>query len=212
MKAPSRYPDLTTTRGNANTGKPTSEGTWAAIAAKRTEQNNRLVKYHPSDAVKKTVVQDSNGLEPADLRVVWIQPWVATAPLTEVTKHLTNYGALLSVAFSEADRAVCVIFQHAYQAQALLEDNEESVKMTGRGLCGPHSHMLLGQAYPKNDDLRRMEPPVNERRRLTFARQALFTVTNGLSEDQFKKDIYAIVGERNVELVWLFNSGNGKIF
>ena len=55
-----------------------------------------------------------------------------------------------------------------------------------------------------------MESPVNERRRLTFARQALFTTANGMSEDRFKKDVCDMVGEQNVELVWLFNSGNGE--
>jgi hypothetical protein len=52
-----------------------------------------------------------------------------------------------------------------------------------------------------------MAPPMNERRRLTFARSQLFA--HGMTEDHFKSDIYRLVGEGNVELVWLFNTGNG---
>jgi hypothetical protein len=69
--------------------------------------------------------------------------------------------------------------------------------------------VLEGQPYPNDDAIQRMENPWNERRRLTFARQKLFA--EGTTEEQFKKDIFAIVGEDNVELVWLFNSGNGKL-
>jgi hypothetical protein len=52
-----------------------------------------------------------------------------------------------------------------------------------------------------------MSPPTNERRRLTFARSQLFT--HGMTEAQFKNDIYRLVGQAHVELVWLFNTGNG---
>ena len=185
-------------------------GTWATVAATATGQNNALVKFHPSDSLRRTISENSDPVNAFDLRVVWAQPWQANRPLPEATKPLANYGALLSVAYSASAQAVCIIFQHAYQAQLFLDDNADCVKNKGFGIYGPTCELLQGHVFPKNDDLRRMEPPMNERRRLTFVRQALFTPVNGLSEELFKKDIFRLVGEANVELVWLFNSGNGE--
>lgn len=195
----------------AGQGTTFAGGSWAKVAATATAENNRLVKFRPCDAVKRSVISDepvpSNG--DSELRVVWVQPWEPTLPLTTVTERLNQCGALVSMAYSEADHAICIIFQHTYQAQALLEDDAEYTRGYGYGLFGPHCRVLPGQAYPANDDIRRMGPPINERRRLTFARQALFT--NGMTEERFKKDIYDLVGEHNVELVWLFNTGNGTL-
>jgi hypothetical protein len=33
-----------------------------------------------------------------------------------------------------------------------------------------------------------------------------------MNEQRFKKDLVELVGEQNVELVWLFNTGNGRSF
>ena len=160
--------------------------------------------------MRRKVTGNKDPASAFDLRVIWVQPWPANRPLPDATKPLSNYGALLSVAYSASDRAVCIIFQHAYQAQLLFDDNTACVRNKGFGIYGPNLDLMQGHPFPKNDDLRRMDPPLNDRRRLTFVRQALFTAGNGLSEDVFKKDIFGIVGEANVELVWLFNSGNGK--
>jgi hypothetical protein len=82
------------------------------------------------------------------------------------------------------------------------------VNLHGLALGNMDVEVLEGRPYPNDDAIQRMKHPWNERRRLTFARQKLFA--GGTTEEQFKKDIFAIVGEHNVELVWLFNSGNGK--
>ena len=146
-----------------------------------------------------------------DKRVVWLQPWDSSRPLSEATKQLTGYGAILSVAVSEPDRALCIIFQHAYGARTILAEQTARLNHNAQGMFGPHVDVQAGTAYPTTDDLRRMEAPFNERRRLTFARQQLFKPPTGVSEQQFRRDIYAIVGAHNVELVWLFNTGNGKL-
>jgi hypothetical protein len=204
--SPLRSTEITVTQAAVGKDKTFAGESWAAVAASAAGEDSRLVKFRPSDALKKNITEKVPTVNEGDLRVVWVQPWDAKNSLRTVTERL-NHGALLSMAYSEHDRAVCIIFQHTHQAQALLEDNADCLRRFGHGLFGAQCQILPGQAFAPNDDLRRMAPPLNERRRLTFARQALFT--NGMSEEQFKKDIYSIVGENNVELVWLFNTGNG---
>ena len=187
-----------------------TEGSWASVAATATSASNTLVKFHPSDAITRAVVEPAPIVTAVDLRVVWLLSWPKHRPLSEATRQLNDYGALLSVAHVPDSQAVCIIFQHAFNARAFLEENERQRANTGAGLFGPSCEVLQGDPYPSNDDLRAMDPPSNERRRLTFARSALFTAGNGLSEATFKHDIIELVGDHNVELVWLFNSGNGE--
>ena len=175
-----------------------------------TPSTNILVKYRPDDALKRQVPEDARLLASAkDARVVWIRPWnLKRQPLTCITDQISQ-GPLLSVAYSQNDGAACIIFQHAQHARAFLERNTESVRASGRCLYGPAIEVFEGQKYPYDNSLRAMEPPSNERRRLTFARQRLFA--DGLTEEKFKEEIFTMVGEHNVMRVWLFNSGNGEI-
>lgn len=181
---------------------------WATIAATPTPEGNKIVKYRPSDSLQRTVIQTApapfeNG---EDMRVVWVLHWDKYKPLNKVTEQI-HHGPLLSMVYDLSNDAVCIIFQHGHHAADFLEDNEDSVARTGYSLFGPQHKVIAGDPYPKDHQLELMEPPTNERRRLTFARSQLFT--GNLSEIQFKKDIAARVGEHNIELVWLFNSGNG---
>lgn len=184
-------------------------GSWAAVAATDIPGGNRLVKFRPSDALKQTITKEDNTpVDPSTMRVVWLRPWdFQRKPLSVLTESI-DQGPLLSMAYSEGENAVCIIFMRAYHARSFLEANANCVKRTGQSLFGPEVEVLEGQPYPMDEALQRMEHPLSERRRLTFARQRLFT--DGMSEEQFKKDIFEIVGEQNVELVWLFNTGNGK--
>jgi hypothetical protein len=183
--------------------------TWASVAATATHHGNRIVKFRPVDGITRTITEDSmTTVRPQDARVVWIKPWnPEKKKLSDITEKI-DQGPLFSIAHSQADEAVCVIFQHAHHARAFLEANARHTRMLGQGLFGPDCEVLEGQAYPAGEDIRRMDIK-NERRRLTFARCRLFT--NGMTEARFKTDIFGMVGEGNVELVWLFNSGNGTI-
>lgn len=185
--------------------------TWASIAAKSVNGRNSLIKFHPSDGVKKAISQEqvnNNNENNQDMRVVWIQGWPQHRPLAEITENLSQ-GPILSMVYSEEYGAVCVIFHNSRSVRELLEDEEYHRERKGKSIFGPGHTIVPGLPYPESEDIRRMNNPSNERRRLTFARSQLFA--HGMTEQQFKQDIFNIVGETNVELVWLFNTGNGKL-
>lgn len=212
---------VTPPSSNGNqTSSPSSSGTtpssaqispssWAAIAAVRPAVGNRLIKFTPEDAVKTKYVEEKSvsDTHDTDSRVVWIQGWKEERPLGEVTSNI-GQGPVYSMAYSAKDDSVCVIFQYASSAIALTEEDAAQVKKSGCSRFGPDCQVLLGQSFPINKDIQRMLIPHNERRRLTFARSQLFT--NGLTEAKFRADIFGIVGTGNVEIIWLFNTGNGK--
>jgi hypothetical protein len=188
--------------------KKIKAGSWAAVAATPTGDGNRVVKFRPSDALKRQVVGDTTPTDPSLMRVVWVKNWdISKRPLSSLTEYI-DQGPLLSMAYSERDNAVCIIFMQAHHARSFLQASTSCVGKHGQSIFGGEVEVLEGQPYPSDDAIQRMENPWNERRRLTFARQKLFA--EGTTEEQFKKDIFAIVGEDNVELVWLFNSGNGE--
>ena len=112
------------------------------------------------------------------------------------------------MAFVPDVQAVCIIFQHANCAKNFLSKCAQHFEHTGVSIFGADHEVSPGQLYALNDDLRKMDAPVNARRRLTFARSQLFQ--NGMTEARFRADIEAIVGAPNIELLWLFNTGNGK--
>ena len=189
-------------------------GSWAAVAASATDVNNRIVKFRPSDGrtchvtdKPGTVVASESPGPDNNRRVIWIRPWnQQRRPLSDITEKIVH-GPIFSIKYSAADEGVCVIFQHATSARLFLEANTQSKELRGEGLFGSLCEVIEGDAYPVDQDLLRMETKM-ERRRLTFARKGLFT--NGVTEAKFKKEIFKIVGESNVERVWLFNGGNGK--
>lgn len=182
--------------------------TWAAVAATDIPGNNRLVKFRPSDGLKRHITGEELKTKhnDEDYRCVWIYGWTKDKPLSVVTERI-SFGAIFSMVYVHQHEAVCVIFQHASAAMALVDEDSRSRRDYGVGLFGPNNMIKFGEAYPENADLQRMTHSSNERRRLTFARQQLFT--NGMSEARFKKDLVELVGQQNVELVWLFNTGNG---
>lgn len=183
--------------------------TWAAVAATDIPSNNRLVKFRPSDGLKRHITEEELSKprpRDEDFRCVWVYGWAKERPLSAITDRIST-GAVFSMVYVEEYGAVCVIFQYAGAAMLFMEEEGQHIREYGVGLFGKNQEIKFGDAYPENEDLLRMQPPMNERRRLTFARQQLFT--NGTTEDRFRKDLIDLVGGHNLELVWLFNTGNG---
>lgn len=188
-------------------------GTWAAVAATPTNEENNIVVHQPIPAVRQEKIQqtDEEGVyvSPSEARVVWVKPQSNGTRLdTKMVSEVITQGPLYSIAYSPNDHAVCVIFQYPDHARQFLDASQYKTDIRGYGLLGPGYEILPGQGYSNEAELKRMEFPRNERRRLTFVRSALFC--DGLTEEKFKKDIYNMVGEEHVDLVWLFNIGNGK--
>jgi hypothetical protein len=197
--------------GPSTASRALGGGTWASVAASPVDGKNSIIKFRPQDGLVRRVTEETVPTGPKDtdtnLRVVWIQGWDPRRPLSEVTDHV-NQGPLLSMVYSEQYNSICLIFQYSESAAQLLEDDRYHQETRGTPIMGPDCALVEGMPYPVDDDIRRMAHPINERRRLTFARSQLFT--HGMNEAQFKRDIFNLVGEANVELVWLFNTGNGK--
>ncbi|KAJ0420024.1 hypothetical protein BJY00DRAFT_285130 [Aspergillus carlsbadensis] len=99
-----------------------------------------------------------------------------------------------------------VIFQHASHALSLFKSNQEMEALLGYGRFGPGYSVELAEIVDWNDDLHRMNQPIRERRRLSFARKRLFA--DNMSPEKWKHDIRAIAGAGNIDLLWVFNSGN----
>ena len=177
---------------------------WAAVAATDITGKNHLVKFGPSDGLKRHITEEEvikPGPLDEDCRCLWIHGWIKDKPLSAVTERIST-GAIFSMAYVEQYEAVCIIFQYATGAMLFMEEENQSLRLYGAGLFGKGLEVKYGVAYPENADLLRMQPHVNERRRLTFARQQLFT--NGMNEERFRNDLTNLVGRYNLELVWLF--------
>ncbi|CAK39571.1 hypothetical protein AAWM_00539 [Aspergillus awamori] len=99
-----------------------------------------------------------------------------------------------------------VTFQHAAQALAFLTSNQDMERMLGYGRLGEGYRVELAEIIDWNEDHRRMNQPIRERRRLSFARKRLFA--EGMSPDKWKQDIRALAGPGNIDFLWVFNSGN----
>ncbi|KAJ4520097.1 hypothetical protein HRR83_002060 [Exophiala dermatitidis] len=206
LPAPARQP-IIRSRATSLSDAKSNASTWAAVAATDIPGNNRLIKFRPSDALKRRITNEEPPVQPkdGDYRCVWIYGWTKDKPMSRVSERITT-GAIFSMAFVEEYGAVCVIFQFAHAAVLFFEENARIVRDSGASLFGPGVSVKYGEPYPETADIRRMAAPANERRRLTFARSQLFT--NGMNEERFKNDLIEMVGRQNVELVWLFNTGN----
>ena len=188
-------------------------GTWAAVAATPTNKQNNIVVHQPTPAIRRETIQqiDEEGVyvSPSEARVIWVKPQSNGGSIdTKMVSAVITQGPLYSIAYSPTDHAVCVIFQYPDHAREFLAASQYKTSTKGYGLLGPGYDILPGQGYSNEAELKRMEFPRNERRRLTFVRSALFC--DGLTEGKFKNEIYNMVGEEHVDLVWLFNIGNGK--
>ncbi|KKK24166.1 hypothetical protein P175DRAFT_0554329 [Aspergillus ochraceoroseus IBT 24754] len=106
----------------------------------------------------------------------------------------------------ETNERTRVIFQHASHALAFLKSNQEMEALLGFGRFGCGYHVELAEIVDWNEDHRRMNQPIRERRRLSFARKRLFA--DNMSPEKWKHDIRALAGPGNIDFLWVFNSGN----
>lgn len=102
-----------------------------------------------------------------------------------------------------------VTFQHAVHGLMFLNSHKEMESLLGFGRLGPGVSVELLEVVEWNEDHRRMNQPVRERRRLSFARKRLFA--ENMSPEKWKQDIRTLAGPGNIDFLWVFNSGNGKL-
>lgn len=143
-------------------------------------------------------------------RVVFITGCSKTTRLRDITKHIAE-GPLMSILIekdpSYPPLSACLIFMDATHAIEFVQNNAAATNINGHSLYGSGTQVVSGGPWPEDDEIRAMISR-RERRRLTFSAGGLF---QRVSRDMFKGDIYAIAGEANVELIWLFNTGNATV-
>lgn len=153
-----------------------------------------------------TVQDGEEALIEAKAGVIRIHGKVAKDFIQFITTRI-HEGPLQDIHF-EGRGCVKVTFLHISQALAFLKSNQDMERMLGFGRFGGGYHVELVEVIDWNDDHRRMNQPIRERRRLSFARKRLFA--DNMSPEKWKQDIRALAGLGNIDFLWVFNSGNGK--
>lgn len=179
----------------------------------------------PASLSKQSLVNDEN----SDTRLAGISDVALPAPMFpeipeakagvlriygKTSKDIIQYittriheGPLQDIRL-ETNGRTRVTFQHASQALAFLKSNQEMEQMLGFGRFGCGYRVELAEIIDWNDDHRRMNQPIRERRRLSFARKRLFA--DNMSPEKWKQDIRTLAGPGNIDFLWVFNSGNGE--
>lgn len=110
----------------------------------------------------------------------------------------------------EANARARVTFQHASHGIMFLNSHKEMEGLLGYGRLGPGVSVELLEVVEWNEDHRRMNQPIRERRRLSFARKRLFA--ENMSPEKWKQDVRTLAGPGNIDFLWVFNSGNGEFY
>ncbi|QRD84691.1 hypothetical protein F9C07_2070811 [Aspergillus flavus] len=207
-------------------------GSWAQVASSTSSlpvqpqgvgQFMTPLPLGPASLSKQTSNNDENG----DTRMSGISDVTLSAPMfpeipeakagvlriygktsKEIIQYLTtriHEGPLQDIRL-ETNGRTRVTFQHASQALAFLKSNQEMEQMLGYGRFGCGYRVELAEIIDWNDDHRRMNQPIRERRRLSFARKRLFA--DNMSPEKWKQDICTLAGPGNIDFLWVFNSGN----
>ncbi|KAA8647305.1 hypothetical protein EYZ11_009800 [Aspergillus tanneri] len=155
----------------------------------------------PVVALSSTIVSE---IPEAKAGVIRIYGRISKDVIQFITTRI-HEGPLQDVRL-ETNGRTRVTFQHASQALAFLKSNQEMEQMLGFGRFGCGYHVELAEIIDWNEDLRRMNQPIRERRRLSFARKRLFA--ENMSPEKWKQDIRTLAGPGNIDFLWVFNSGN----
>ncbi|RAL07524.1 uncharacterized protein BO97DRAFT_249903 [Aspergillus homomorphus CBS 101889] len=208
-----------------------SSGSWARVVGTVPEgpaHAQELVQYLlPASLTSSTLSQSQNSEEEAgcpELTAVGLMLTSSIVPnqteakagviriygkaSREHTQYITtriHEGALQEIRV-EADDRTRVTFQLATSALEFLRSNRQMESVMGYGRFGAGYRVELAEIVDWNEDLRRMNQPIRERRRLSFARKRLFA--EGMTPDKWKHDIRQLAGPGATDFLWVFNSGN----
>ena len=203
---------------------PPKMTTWAKVAAipeiKGKGKAARTLDLHASFSSSNTPLsvqshKNPSANEPASKqqRVVFIKGCKEGTSLYDITKRI-SHGPLMSITIERGSIQlgveVSIIFFDAEDAAAFLVDDRNSVLQKGHGLYGCGVTVTQGPPWPEDEEIRAMGAPGRrrERRRLTLNGGGLFYRISGTS---FHADIAAIAGNDNIELIWLYNTGNATV-
>jgi hypothetical protein len=206
----------------ANRGQTQEVATWAKVAAgpstassdgrRQAVARTTAGLDHSGERKEAAPCNDPDQPEPAykQQRVVYVRGLKRNSGLRHVTRKI-SLGPLVSLWIHDDGpdtRTACVVFQLAEHARQFLSDNAAETERAGHGVYGPGSYVQPGGPWLEDDDIRSMSLVQRERRRLTFSGPQIFA---HVSREKFRQDIVGVAGEANVELIWLFNTGNATV-
>ncbi|KAI9805466.1 MAG: hypothetical protein M1825_000717 [Sarcosagium campestre] len=210
----------------ASLGQDTSAAqlrSWASIAApegSRSAAEHRVVsmqrtgpELHIGRPINGAMVLVPWGLaesQSMQRRVVWIFSCPPETTIHSITARI-HTGPLMSIALaregSSRSPACCIIFHKAEHAQELVASYQLSA-LKQEYVFFKDEHLELGEPYPADREIQLMDPPTFARRRLSIVRKVMFTRA---FETRFVRDIKRLAGEDNVELIYIYNSGNATV-
>lgn len=109
----------------------------------------------------------------------------------------------------ESNQKTKIVFLYASNAREFIKLNEQKLATTGVCRFGAGYTVELADSTVWSDNHFMMIHPFKERRRLTFARQKLFS--QNLTAAKWRRDIAEVVGTHSIDFLWVFNSGNGEL-
>ncbi|KAL1963678.1 hypothetical protein VTN77DRAFT_7882 [Rasamsonia byssochlamydoides] len=189
---------------SAETSDPQPEPSIPGLASYRNlstvKQPSVNVISHLLQAPLEAVVEDGKA------GVVYVQGKTAGNFVHFITTRI-HEGPLYEIKIDGPTKAT-ITFQHLLHAQLFIDRNQELVMSTGRSCFGSGYTLSLGEPIEWHANLRRMNHPARERRRLTFAKSKLFS--DQLSPQKWEREVASVAGPGNLEFTWIFNTGNGK--
>ncbi|OJJ51298.1 hypothetical protein ASPZODRAFT_56064 [Penicilliopsis zonata CBS 506.65] len=129
----------------------------------------------------------------------------------DLLKHITrriHEGPLLEIR-QESRESVLVTFLHATHAMAFLHSSDEMEKTCGSSRIGHGYKIEMVETADWKEEHLRMNQPLRERRRLSFARKKMFS--EGMNPTRWEHDIHRLVGSMNIDFLFVFNSGNATV-
>ena len=202
--------------------KKREKPTWAKIAApKAGELEGKQMSIAP-EAVGKRRSDSLNigsggntisyGGEEDQRRLVNVHGLDVKTTLKDISRKISE-GPLISLNLSvNADntKSASIVFlevlhakQFVARSDALRRDNRN-----GPGLYGQPTRVILGPPFRDDEVVYHMYGRDALRRRFTISGKGLFT---NVQPTKFYLDLAAVVGKEHLELVWLFNRGNGTV-
>lgn len=194
---------------------------WARFAAEGSEGNGKKVPADEKPAASGVGEGNTSAPEKSTpkertvemLRMMKVRGLPKTSTLRNVTREITE-GPLMHVGLDDAPndtKDALLIFLRADDTRNFLTKNV-AIRLNSMGATqscyGPGVCVDLLGPFLDEELVLEMSGKGAVRRRLTFSRKGLFTK---VTPSQFHHDVAGIVGTWNIELVWLFNAGNGTV-
>lgn len=207
---------------NAQSGHQEGEANWAKVVARSppnkpaqkaaspgaaSNGNTPAMKQPSSNGMGQSPPMPIEGIaEDGKAGIVHVHGKTAGNFARFASAHI-HEGPLYEIRVETSSSAI-IIFQHFLHAQFFMDRNQDSIAATGKSCFGSGYKLTLGEPFEWHGSLRRMNYPLRERRRLTFAKAKMFG--EQLPPQKWEREVAALAGPGNLEFTWIFNSGNGK--